>query len=97
MRRTTLLPRIARRCQSGPEERIRVARMHAEAKANGVLPGNYEAAQPMISVVNDAIERTHRLTGLPRDEIVRRGLIRNEIPLYTIGAVPLPGLSNRPQ
>jgi hypothetical protein len=48
----------------------------------------------MISHINDAIERTHRLTGMPRDEIVRRGLIRGEIPLYTTGAAPVPGLGN---
>jgi len=39
-------------------------------------------AQPMISVVNEAIERTHQVTGMPREEIVRRGLVRGEIPLY---------------
>jgi hypothetical protein len=26
----------------------------------------------MISHVNDAVERTHRLTGMPRDEMARR-------------------------
>lgn len=30
----------------------------------------------------NAIERTHRLTGMPREDIVRRGLVRGEIPLY---------------
>lgn len=40
---------------------------------------------PMINQVNDAIERTHRLTGMPREEIVRRGIIRNEIPVYGLG------------
>ena len=39
-------------------------------------------AQPMIGIVNEAIERTHQITGMPRDEIVRRGLVRAEIPLY---------------
>ena len=34
---------------------------------------------------NDAIERTHRITGMPRTEIVRRGLVRGEIPLYAKG------------
>lgn len=37
---------------------------------------------PMINHVNDAIERTHRLTGMPRDEIVERGVVKHEIPLY---------------
>ena len=84
----------------GPQERIRVARTHAEAKAEGVcqgpirtLPGQASGAspgQPMISVVNDAIERTHRLTGMPREEIVRRGIIRKEIPIYGLGAAGAP-------
>ena len=39
----------------------------------------------MIQHVNDMIERTHRLTGIPREEVVRRGLIKKEIPMYTIG------------
>jgi hypothetical protein len=39
----------------------------------------------MISHVNDTIERTHRLTGMPKAEIVRRGLVRGEIPLYGLG------------
>jgi hypothetical protein len=42
-------------------------------------------AKPFISTVNEAIERTHQVTGMPKDEIVRRGLVRSEIPLY--GAV----------
>jgi hypothetical protein len=28
----------------------------------------------MIEHINDATERTHRITGMPREEIVRRGL-----------------------
>jgi hypothetical protein len=46
----------------------------------------------MINHINRSIETTHRLTGMPRDEIVRRGLIRKEIPMYGIaGAVPIMG------
>ena len=30
------------------------------------------------------IERTHRLTGMPREEIVRRGLIYGQIPMYAV-------------
>jgi hypothetical protein len=47
--------------------------------------GNVKYEGPMISHVNDTIERTHRLTGMPREEIVRRGLVRAEIPLYGLG------------
>jgi hypothetical protein len=45
----------------------------------------------MISHINDAIERTHRLTGMSREEILRRGIIRKEIPIYGITA-PIPQL-----
>jgi len=73
--------------------------LHAEAAAAGVRPGAYQdvawagfkntPGKPMISHINDAIERTHRLTGMPKDEIVRRGIIRNEIPVYGFSA-PMP-------
>lgn len=50
----------------------------------------YTEGQPMIDVVNESIERTHRLTGMPRDEIVRRGIINGDIPMYgLLGAVGL--------
>jgi hypothetical protein len=49
---------------------------------------NYTSGQPFIDVINDSIERTHRLTGMPRDEIVRRGVIGGQIPMYgLLGAV----------
>jgi hypothetical protein len=80
------------------------APLHAEAKAAGVRPGNYqdvgwagfkdESAGPMINVINDTIERTHRLTGMPRDEIYRRGVIRREIPLYGAGGVIMGGAAS---
>jgi hypothetical protein len=76
--------------------------VHQEAARLGIEPGAFqdvawagfknEPGKPMIEHVNDAIERTHRLTGMPRDEIVSRALIRGEIPLYTTGAMPLPSL-----
>ena len=45
----------------------------------------FDYAGPMINTINRSIETTHRLTGMPHDEIVRRGLIRKEIPLYAGG------------
>jgi hypothetical protein len=63
-----------------------------QAAKCGVLPASFqmvawagfknEPGKPMISHVNDAIERTHRLTGMPRSEIVRQALIKGRIPLY---------------
>lgn len=42
-----------------------------------------------ITVINAIIERTHRLTGMPRDEIFLRGFILKEIPLYGIGGAAI--------
>lgn len=72
--------------------------LRAAAAERGVLPGALqdiawagfkgEPGKPMIQIVNEAIERTHRLTGMPRSEIVRRALVRKEIPLYaTMGLI----------
>jgi len=70
--------------------------VHELANELGVQPGNVQdvawagfknaPGKPMMSIINDAIERTHRLTGMPKEEIVVRGLIKKEIPLYGLGA-----------
>lgn len=51
-----------------------------------------KTGKPMIMEINDAIERTHRLTGMPRDEIVRLGLVRQQIPIYGAAGLALGGL-----
>jgi hypothetical protein len=57
---------------------------------------NYTQGQPMIDVINESIERTHRLTGMPKDEIVRRGVIGGQIPMYgLLGAVGLGAASQQ--
>ena len=48
---------------------------------------NYLTGKPMIEQVNEMIERTHRLTGMPRDEVVRQGLILGRIPLFGLAAL----------
>ena len=63
-----------------------------EAKKAGVMPSEFQGVawhgygdkpgKPMITVVNEAIERTHQLTGMPREEIVRRAFGTGDIPLY---------------
>jgi hypothetical protein len=45
----------------------------------------FEYEGPMINHPNLSIETTSWLTGMPRAEVVRRGLIRKEIPMYTRG------------
>lgn len=59
--------------------------------ASDEAKGGY-AAKPFISEINEAIERTHYITGMPRDEIFRRGVVRKEIPIYGLtGGLGLTG------
>lgn len=52
--------------------------------------------QSMISVVNDLIERTSRLTGLSPEEVVEEGLVKAKRPVYAEGgAVSLSDLADR--
>lgn len=46
--------------------------------------GGKYAGKPMIQHVNEAIERTSRLTGLAPDDVVK-GYVRGQIPLYGLG------------
>jgi hypothetical protein len=55
-------------------------------------PFKFEYEGPMIDQVNRSIETTHRLTGMPIEEIVVRGLIKKEIPMYGLGAVGATGV-----
>lgn len=66
-----------------------------EAAKRGLKTGNMQdvawagddpgQGKPMIQHVNEAIERTSRLTGASPDTVVRRGLIRKQMPLYGAG------------
>jgi hypothetical protein len=44
--------------------------------------GHISRKRTLIDYINESIERTHRLTGMPVAEIVRRGLVRGQIPMY---------------
>jgi hypothetical protein len=67
------------------------------AEANGVSPSYYgdmiyagarqgHRTKPMITVFNEMIERVHRITGMPRSEVLR-GYIRKTIPIFGLGGV----------
>jgi len=71
-----------------------------EAARLGVTPQEYQAiawsgfknqkdpkytrGKPFIETVNESIERTSRLTGMAPEEVLKRGVIRGEIPLYAL-------------
>lgn len=75
------------------------ARVGKIAEENGVPPVEAQdvmwaglkgtPGKPMIQHVNEAIERTSRITGLTPDEVLRNNLIRKMGPIYGIGAVGL--------
>jgi hypothetical protein len=55
-------------------------------------PGEGYQGQPEIAVINDQIERQHRLTGMPRQKIWERLYLNNEIPAYAVGGLTLGGV-----
>lgn len=71
------------------------------AKSQGVKPVNFQdvawagakgtSGKPMIQHVNEAIERTARVTGKTPEEVVRDSLVRRTHPLYGVGAAGLVG------
>ena len=69
--------------------------VHDLAARYGVTPARFQevawagakgvGGKPMISHVNDAIERTSRLTGASPEEVLRYGIIRSERPTFAVG------------
>jgi hypothetical protein len=67
-----------------------------EAEKAGVQPANFQdiawagakdyPGKPMMQEINEMIERTHAITGEPKEEILK-GFIRGNKPMYGIGAV----------
>lgn len=70
--------------------------VHDLAKQKGVQPANFQdvawaglkgtPGKPMIQHVNEAIERTSRVTGKAPEDVVRDSLVRRTHPLYGVGA-----------
>jgi hypothetical protein len=75
------------------------------AKSQGVDPVNFQdvtwaglknvAGKPMIQHVNEAIERTARITGKTPKQVVRDSLVKGTSPLY--GAAPVAMMNNQPE
>lgn len=72
------------------------AALAKEAKKAGVEPANFQdiawagakdyPGKPMMQEINEMIERTHKITGEPKEEILK-GFIRADKPMYGIGAL----------
>jgi hypothetical protein len=72
------------------------AALAKEAKKAGVEPANFQdiawagakdyPGKPMMQEINEMIERTHKITGAPKEEILK-GFIRADKPMYGIGAL----------
>jgi hypothetical protein len=72
---------------------------NALSKKKGVDPRGFQdvtwaglkefEGKPMIQIINEAIERTARLTGQSPQDVVRYALVRGERPLYMMG-MPVP-------
>ena len=60
--------------------------MWAGIKLPKSKPGTY-TPRPMIDIVNDAIERTARLTGTSPDEVVEEGIVKARRPVFAEGGL----------
>jgi hypothetical protein len=66
------------------------------ADKKGVTPMNFQEVvwhggtdkdgKPMIQFVNEGIERTSAITGLPPRDVVRLGIVRGGMPIFGVGA-----------
>ena len=75
--------------------------IHDLASKEGVMPANFQdvawkglkgvPGKPMIQHVNEAIERTSRVTGKAPQDVVRDSLVRGTHPLYGVGGAGLLG------
>jgi hypothetical protein len=79
-----VLGRLAQEYGVSPREFQEVAWAGHKNKLDGYKP------EPFITTINKAIERTSRITGVHPDDVVRRGLLRSDMPLY--GAAGLVGV-----
>lgn len=68
-------------------EKVAKAEKKKPGMGHNIAPFESDYGGPMINTINRSIETTHRLTGMPREEIVRRGLVLKEIPMYGLGAI----------
>ncbi len=46
-------------------------------------PEKYPGSRPMIEEVNQAIERTARVTGMSPEDVLKQGIMRSNIPIYS--------------
>lgn len=75
--------------------------IHDLARQEGVMPANFQdvawkglkgvPGKPMIQHVNEAIERTSRVTGKSPEDVVRDSLVRGTHPLYGVAGAGLVG------
>ena len=83
-----LLVGVWRRCASPRRRRPNgVSSRHLDELQGLQKDPTCTSGQPFIQTINESIERTHPLTGMSRDEIVR-GIINEKIPITALW-VPL--------
>lgn len=78
------LAKLAKQLGVAPAEAQDV--MWAGIKLPKSKPGTY-TPRPMIDIINDAIERTARLTGTSPDEVVEQGIVKAQRPVFAEGGL----------
>lgn len=81
---------MAQKAGVNPRDYQDVAWAGAKKLKNESKGNKYPGSKPMIQIVNEAIERTSRVTGQTPDEVVKDALINSNSALYSSGSVTLP-------
>ena len=81
---------MAQKAGVNPRDYQDVAWAGAKKLKNESRGNKYPGSKPMIQIVNEAIERTSRVTGQTPDEVVKEALINSNSALYSSGSVTVP-------
>ena len=80
---------LAKKYGVSPREFQEVAWAGAKKAKEGA---KYPGSKPMIQEVNEAIERTARVTGMSPQDVLEKAVIRSEMPLYSTPGTPALGI-----
>jgi len=85
-----LVQRVAAELGIDPRQLQEVAWSGYKKTEGGGSSGKGKRAKPMIEIVNEAVERTARITGMAPEEVVRQGIVLSKMPLYNMAGIAVP-------
>jgi hypothetical protein len=85
-----LVQQVAAQLGIDPRQLQEVAWSGYKKTEGGGSGSKGKRAKPMIEIVNEAIERTSKITGVPPAEVVRQGIVLSRMPLFNAAGIAVP-------